>query len=141
MEAIKLVIWKVDAFPSRIPVRRGKTADAAAWGDKELPAAASPLVRVTTDEGLRGWGESFDCKAVPSAKLALEELIAPIALAETRGAAQDRRHPDRGGRRRVGSNGLPSALDRWIGELCPTEPRQDGRYQRSDQSYPARLSS
>jgi hypothetical protein len=117
MEAIKLVIWKVDAFPSRIPVRRGKTADAAAWG------------------------ESFDCKAVPSAKLALEELIAPIALAETRGAAQDRRHPDRGGRRRVGSNGLPSALDRWIGELCPTEPRQDGRYQRSDQSYPARLSS
>src|SRR6266481_170033 len=75
-----MIIAKVDAFPLRIPVKRGSTADAAAWGDKGLPAADSLIIRVTTDDGLEGWGEAFGFRAVSSAKLAVEELIAPLCI-------------------------------------------------------------
>jgi len=54
-----MIIAKIDIFPLRIPFKSGSTSDAAAWGDKGLPAADSLLVRVTTDEGLEGWDEAF----------------------------------------------------------------------------------
>jgi L-alanine-DL-glutamate epimerase-like enolase superfamily enzyme len=38
------------------------------------------LVKVTTDQGLEGWGETFGFRAVSSAKLAIEELIAPLCI-------------------------------------------------------------
>jgi L-alanine-DL-glutamate epimerase-like enolase superfamily enzyme len=40
----------------------------------------SVLVKVTTDEGLEGWGEAFGFRAVPSVKLAIEDLIAPLCI-------------------------------------------------------------
>jgi L-alanine-DL-glutamate epimerase-like enolase superfamily enzyme len=43
-----------------------------------LPGADSLLVKVTTDRGLEGWGGGF--RAVRSAKLAIEELIAPLCI-------------------------------------------------------------
>jgi L-alanine-DL-glutamate epimerase-like enolase superfamily enzyme len=42
----------------------------------------SLLVRVTTDDGLEGWGEAFGFRAVDSAKLAIETLIAPIFIGQ-----------------------------------------------------------
>jgi L-alanine-DL-glutamate epimerase-like enolase superfamily enzyme len=54
-----MIIAKIEAFPLRIPFKRGETSAAAAWGDKNLPAADSLLVKVTTDQGLEGWGEAF----------------------------------------------------------------------------------
>jgi len=39
-------------------------------GDKGMPVADSLLVKVTTDQGLEGWGESFGFRAVPLTKLA-----------------------------------------------------------------------
>ena len=57
-----MVISKIESVP--------------AWGDKDLPAAESLLVKVTTDDGLEGWGEAFGFRAVSSAKLAIDELIA-----------------------------------------------------------------
>ena len=35
---------------------------------------------MTTDQGLEGWGETFGFRAVPSAKLAIDELIAPLCI-------------------------------------------------------------
>ena len=46
-----MIIAKIETFPLRIPFKAGSSSDAAAWGDKDLPAADSLLVKVTTDEG------------------------------------------------------------------------------------------
>src|SRR5262249_50265462 len=75
-----MIIAKIETFPLRIPFKPGSRSDAAAWGDKDLPAADSLLVSVTTDQGLQGWGEAFGFRAVTSAKLAVDELIAPLCI-------------------------------------------------------------
>ena len=73
-----MIIAKIETIPLRIPSKPGSQAAASAWGDKGLPAADSLLVKVTTDQGLEGWGETFGFRAVSSAKLAIDELIAPL---------------------------------------------------------------
>jgi L-alanine-DL-glutamate epimerase-like enolase superfamily enzyme len=75
-----MIISRIQTFPLRIPVRKGVRSDAAAWGDRDLPAADTLLVKVTTDQGLVGWGEAFGFRAVMSAKLAIDELIAPLCI-------------------------------------------------------------
>jgi L-alanine-DL-glutamate epimerase-like enolase superfamily enzyme len=40
-------------------------------------------VKVTTDQGLEGWGEAFGFRAVSSVKLAVNELIAPFCTSAT----------------------------------------------------------
>ena len=75
-----MIIAKIETFPLRIPFKPGNQAAASAWGDKNLPAADYLLVKVTTDQGLEGWGETFGFRAVSSAKLAIDELIAPICI-------------------------------------------------------------
>jgi L-alanine-DL-glutamate epimerase-like enolase superfamily enzyme len=77
-----VIIAGIETFALRIPLKRGIGSDAAAWGDKDLPAADSLLVKVTTDQGLVGWGEAFGFRAVMSAKLAVDELIAPICIGQ-----------------------------------------------------------
>lgn len=77
-----MIIAKIETFPLRIPFRAGNRSADAAWGDKDLPAADSLLVKVTTDQGLEGWGEAFGFRAVRSAKLAIDELIAPICIGQ-----------------------------------------------------------
>lgn len=83
---VPLVIDKVETFPLRIPFRSATKAAASEWLDKGAPAADSLLVRVTTDDGVEGWGETFGFRAVPSARLAIEDLIAPACVG--RNAAQ-----------------------------------------------------
>jgi len=75
-----MIIAKVETFALRIPFKPGSRSDAAAWGDKDLPAADSLLVKVTTDDGLEGWGEAFGFKATTSVRLAVDELIAPLCI-------------------------------------------------------------
>ena len=75
-----MIIAKIDTFPLRIPFKPDTRAAASAWGDKGLLVADSLLVRITTDQGLEGWGETFGFRAVPSAKLAIDELIAPLCI-------------------------------------------------------------
>jgi L-alanine-DL-glutamate epimerase-like enolase superfamily enzyme len=75
-----MVIGKIETFPLRIPFKSRTQAAASAWGDEGAPAADALLVRVTTDQGLEGWGESFGFRAVRSAKLAIDELIAPLSV-------------------------------------------------------------
>jgi len=75
-----MIITAIETFALRIPFKPGTRSDDAAWGDKDLPAADSLLVKVTTDQGLAGWGEAFGLRAARSAKLAVDEMIAPICL-------------------------------------------------------------
>jgi L-alanine-DL-glutamate epimerase-like enolase superfamily enzyme len=80
-----MIITKIETFPVRIPFEGGGSSAAAAWGDKNLPAADSLLVKVTTDQGLEGWGEAFGFRTVMSAKLAIDELIAPLCIGQEAG--------------------------------------------------------
>lgn len=75
-----MIIANIETFPLRIPFKPGTHAAASAWGGEGLPAADALLVKVTTDEGLEGWGETFGFRAVSSAKLAIDELIAPLCV-------------------------------------------------------------
>ena len=75
-----MIIANIETFPLRIPFKPGTRAAASAWGEKGLPVADSLLVRVTTDQGLEGWGETFGFRAVSSAQLAIDELIAPLCI-------------------------------------------------------------
>lgn len=75
-----MIIAKIETFPLRIPFKPDTRAAASAWGDKGLQVADSLLVKVTTDQGLEGWGETFGFRAVPMAKLAIDKLIAPLCI-------------------------------------------------------------
>jgi len=75
-------IAKIETFPLRIPFKPGTVSADAVWGDKNQPTADSLLVKVTTENGIEGWGEAFGFRAVRSAKLAVDELIAPLCIGE-----------------------------------------------------------
>jgi L-alanine-DL-glutamate epimerase-like enolase superfamily enzyme len=75
-----MIITDIETVPLRIPFKAGTKSDASAWGDSNLPAADALLVKVTADQGLVGWGEAFGFRAVASAKLAIDQLIAPLCV-------------------------------------------------------------
>jgi L-alanine-DL-glutamate epimerase-like enolase superfamily enzyme len=75
-----MIVANIETFPLRIPFQSGAQAAASAWGDKGLPVADSLLVKVTTDQGLEGWGETVGFRAVSSSQLAIDELIAPLCI-------------------------------------------------------------
>ena len=77
-----MIISAIETVPLRIPFKAGTKSAASAWGDSNLPAAEALLVKVTTDEGLVGWGEAFGFRAVASAKLAVDQLIAPLCVGQ-----------------------------------------------------------
>lgn len=77
-----MIIAEIKTFPLQIPFKPGSAGAASAWGDKGLPVADSLLVRVTTDNGLEGWGEAFGFRATQSDKLAIDQLIAPLCIGE-----------------------------------------------------------
>jgi L-alanine-DL-glutamate epimerase-like enolase superfamily enzyme len=73
------VIAKIETVPLRIPLKADCTPGASLWGEK-LSVVDSLLVKVTTRDGVQGWGEAFGFGAVDSAKLAVDELITPLCL-------------------------------------------------------------
>ncbi|OBK89053.1 mandelate racemase/muconate lactonizing enzyme family protein [Mycolicibacter sinensis] len=72
------VIADIEAIPLRIPLKPDLPG-AALWGET-LSAADSLLVKVTTDDGVVGWGEAFGLRATGLAKDALEDLVAPLCI-------------------------------------------------------------
>lgn len=80
-----MIIVKVETIVLRIPLKPGARTDAAAWGDKDLPAAESVLVKVVTDEGIEGWGEAFGFRTAPLVKAAMDEVIAPRCVGQDAG--------------------------------------------------------
>jgi L-alanine-DL-glutamate epimerase-like enolase superfamily enzyme len=77
-----MMITDIETVPLRIPFKAGTKSDASAWGDSNLPAADALLVKVTTDQGLVGWGEAFGFRAVASAKLSIDQLVAPLCVGQ-----------------------------------------------------------
>jgi L-alanine-DL-glutamate epimerase-like enolase superfamily enzyme len=75
-----MIITEIEAIPLRIPFRPGTRSASSAWGDGDQPAADALLVKVTTDQGLVGWGEAFGFRAAASVKLAVDQLIAPACI-------------------------------------------------------------
>jgi L-alanine-DL-glutamate epimerase-like enolase superfamily enzyme len=75
-----LIIASIQAFPLRIPFQPGTRS--AARGPEDLHAVDSLLVKVTTDQGLEGWGEAFGFTAVPVTQRAIDEVIAPLCVGQ-----------------------------------------------------------
>jgi len=77
-----MIITGVESIALRVPLKPGIESGASAWGDSNLPVADALLVKVTTDQGLAGWGEAFGFRAVASAKVAIDQLIAPLCIGQ-----------------------------------------------------------
>ncbi|GFG87085.1 mandelate racemase/muconate lactonizing enzyme family protein [Mycolicibacter algericus] len=72
-------ITAIEAIPLRIPLKPDLPG-AALWGER-VTAADSLLVKVTTDDGIVGWGEAFGLYGTALAAHALDELVTPLCLA------------------------------------------------------------
>jgi len=77
-----MIIARIETFPLRIPFRAGASHGASPTTLGHPPAVDSLLVRVTTDDGLEGWGEAFGFEATPLARRAVLELIAPLCTGQ-----------------------------------------------------------
>jgi len=77
-----MIIARIETFPLRIPFRSGAQPGASPTTVGHPPAVDSLLVRVTTDDGLEGWGEAFGFEATPLARRAVLELIAPLCTGQ-----------------------------------------------------------
>ncbi len=123
--ADRTTIAKIEAIPLRIPMKSGAIPNAALWGDK-LSVVDSLLVKVTTRDGVEGWGEAFGFGAVDSAKLAVDELIAPQCIGQDATrigplmlAVQKKRHAiGRGGALTYGLSAVDIALWDIAGKLA-----------------------
>lgn len=73
-------IANVESIPLRIPFSTGGRSDDAVWGKRGLQAVDSLVVKVTTDTGVVGWGETFGFTAVPTARLAIDTVLAPEVI-------------------------------------------------------------
>jgi L-alanine-DL-glutamate epimerase-like enolase superfamily enzyme len=75
-----MIIERIEAFPLAIPFKSETRSDSGAWGDKNLGTVEALLVKVTTSNGLVGWGETLGLGVVPSTKLAIDKMIAPLCI-------------------------------------------------------------
>ncbi|MCW5620772.1 MAG: mandelate racemase/muconate lactonizing enzyme family protein [Burkholderiales bacterium] len=73
-------IRSVETIVVRIPYTTGGSADTGAWGGTAWTTADALLVKVTTDDGLTGWGEAFGYNAIPATRAAIEHMIAPMCI-------------------------------------------------------------
>jgi L-alanine-DL-glutamate epimerase-like enolase superfamily enzyme len=73
-------IAKIEAIVISIPFAGGGKSAETAWGKKNANTADSLLVKVTTSNGITGWGESFGFTAIPAVKAAIEQVLAPLCI-------------------------------------------------------------
>ncbi len=88
-----MIIAKVDAFPLRIPVKRGSTADAAAWGDLTAGAVDFVQPRPAKMGGISELAKVFPIAAVHDVAVMIHSfydgpgLLAAIHVAAALGTA------------------------------------------------------
>jgi L-alanine-DL-glutamate epimerase-like enolase superfamily enzyme len=75
-----LKIDRIETYPVQIPYTSGGSSDAGAWGGRAWQTADVLLVKVSTDEGLAGWGEAFGYNVIPATRVAIEQIIAPMCI-------------------------------------------------------------
>jgi L-alanine-DL-glutamate epimerase-like enolase superfamily enzyme len=73
-------IESIETIVVCIPYGTGGSADADAWGGSTWKTADALLVKITTDQGLVGWGEAFGYNAIPATKAAIDQMIAPLLV-------------------------------------------------------------
>jgi L-alanine-DL-glutamate epimerase-like enolase superfamily enzyme len=73
-------IASIESIPLRIPFTVGGQSDVGAWGKAGLQTVDSLVVKVTTDTGVVGWGETFGFTSVPVAKLVIDTVLAPEVI-------------------------------------------------------------
>ena len=64
-----MIITGIEAIPLRIPFKAGNKSDASAWGDSNLPAADSLLIKVTPQYDQLTSERHGDCWVDPSRTL------------------------------------------------------------------------
>ncbi len=74
------LITAIEAIPLRIPFTAGGTADAGPWGGKGLKTVDALIVKLSTDQGRVGWGESFGLGTALVVKAAIDHAIAPLCI-------------------------------------------------------------
>jgi L-alanine-DL-glutamate epimerase-like enolase superfamily enzyme len=70
-------IASIETIPLRIPFTTGGPSAGGVWGPKDLQVVDSLVVKVTTDDGTVGWGETFGFTAIPAVKLVIDGMLAP----------------------------------------------------------------
>lgn len=70
-------IASIESIPLRIPFTAGGMSDAAVWGIAGLQTVDSLIVKITSDTGVVGWGESFGFTAIPAVKVVIDSILAP----------------------------------------------------------------
>lgn len=73
-------IETIETIVLRIPFTTGGSANTDSWGGKAWQTADALLVKVTTDQGITGWGEAFGYNAIPSTKVAIDQMLAPMCV-------------------------------------------------------------
>src|SRR5690349_6607649 len=73
-------IQTIEAILVSLPYTTGGSEDAEAWGGKAWRTADTLLVKITTDEGLIGWGEAFGYNAIPATRAAIDHMVAPLCI-------------------------------------------------------------
>ncbi len=71
-------IESVETFVLSIPFDVG--AKGLMFAGKPWEKLGILLVKVTTSDGLTGWGEAFGHSAIPSTKAALDSVVAPLFI-------------------------------------------------------------
>ena len=73
-------IANIETIALRIPFTSGGQSAGGVWGSKDLQVADSLIVKITTDDGTVGWGETFGFTAIPAVKLAIDTILAPEVI-------------------------------------------------------------
>jgi L-alanine-DL-glutamate epimerase-like enolase superfamily enzyme len=73
-------IASIESIPLRIPFTAGGRSDVGAWGGAGLRTVDSLIVKVTTDTGVVGWGETFGFTSIPAVKVVIDSILAPEVI-------------------------------------------------------------
>lgn len=73
-------IDRIETLVLRIPYTSGGPAGTDVWGGKAWETADVLLVRISTDDGITGWGEAFGYNVIPATKVAIDQILAPMCI-------------------------------------------------------------
>jgi L-alanine-DL-glutamate epimerase-like enolase superfamily enzyme len=73
-------IATIETIVLRIPYTSGGSTDTEVWGGKAWQTADALLVKVTTDDGIAGWGEAFGYNVIPATRAAIDQILAPMCI-------------------------------------------------------------
>jgi L-alanine-DL-glutamate epimerase-like enolase superfamily enzyme len=73
-------IRAIETIELHIPYTSGGSSDTGAWGGKAWQTADVLLVKISTDEGITGWGEAFGYNVIPATRVVVEKILAPMCI-------------------------------------------------------------